>query len=125
MFFWLAGRVDGGGYPAEVDQDEVVSCEEPVGNPEMLKIIKRGRALAPSALKNYGLKGGSLPTNWTDWDGVQHDVTHEGAADTLRKRLHPMAVPAQRGCSRRRPGRRRTAITSSELPASTATRMSG
>ena len=27
---------------------------------------------------------------------MQHDVTHEGAADALRKRLHPMAVPAQR-----------------------------
>ena len=95
-FFWLVGRVDGGGYPAEVDQDEVVSFEEPVGNPEMLKIIKRGRALAPWALKKYGPKAGSLPTNRTDWDGVQHDATREGAADALRKRLHPMAVPTQR-----------------------------
>ena len=63
-WFWLAGRSDMG-YPPEVRDDEVLFFDEPVSDVAMLKIVRRGRALAPATLAELGIAAPATPKSWT------------------------------------------------------------
>ena len=94
-WFWLAGRCDGG-YPVDVGDDEVIAFADPVGDAGMLKLIRRGRALAPATCTEMKVAAAVAPKVWTSWEGVEHELPAASIGDRLRTRMVPGAVPQRR-----------------------------
>ena len=96
-WFWMAGRLtDAGGYPLDIADDEVIPFESPVDDTGMLKLIRRGRALAPATCLELKLKAAAVPKTWTGWDGTEHDLPSPGIGDRLRTRMVPGGFPKNR-----------------------------